>query len=226
MVEAARIRHLLRTRGPAVAVDIGVNFAVPYIIYTVAAPRYGDVRALLASSLPPIVWSIVEFVRHRRLDALSLLVLAGIVLSLLAFFGGGGARMLQLREKLVTGVVGVAFLVSAAVGRPLIYELARAGMARRGSAAGTAEAERMAGLRNDPRFRRSMTTMTLVWGLGLIVDVAIGAALVFTLTIREYLIVNPIAGYAVLGALSLWTWWYSRRQRAMREATRATSPSR
>ena len=70
---------------------------------------------------------------HRRLDALSLLVLAGIVLSLLAFFGGGGPRMLQLREKLVTGVIGLAFLASAAVGRPLIYELARAGMARSGS---------------------------------------------------------------------------------------------
>jgi hypothetical protein len=60
-----------------------------------------------------------------------------------------------------------------------------------------------------------------VWGLGLILDVAIGAALVFKLTIKEYMIVNPIQGYAVLGSLSLWTFWYSRRSKTRNEAHRA-----
>ena len=217
MVDVVRARVLLRTKGPALAADVGINFFLPFLIYSAAAPRVGDVQALLASSVPPIFWSLVEFIRHRRLDALSLLVLAGIVLSLLAFFGGGGAQMLQLREKLVTGVIGIAFLVSAAIGRPLIYELARASMTRSGSA----EAERLRGLRNDRRFRRSMTIMTVVWGSGLILDVAIGAALVFSLTIKEYMIVNPIEGYAVLGALSLWTFWYSKRSRTRNDADRA-----
>lgn len=217
MIDRARARQLIRTRGPGVAADVGVNFVLPYFIYSYAAPHVGDVRALLASSAPPIVWSVVGFARDRRVDALSLLVLAGIALSLLAFFGGGGARMLQLREKLVTGVVGLAFLISAAVRRPLIYELARAGMKRRGSA----EADRLERLRDDPRFRRSMTTMTVVWGFGLLADVAIGAVLVFTLTIPQYLIVNPVEGYALLGGLGLWTWWYSRRERAINDAARA-----
>ena len=217
MVDRAKAGAMLRTKGPAFAADVAVNFVLPFLIYSYAAPWLGDVQALLASSVPPILWSIAEFIRHRRLDALSLLVLAGIVLSLLAFFGGGGPRMLQLREKLVTGVIGIAFLLSAAVGRPLIYELARAGMARSGSA----EAERMHGLRTDRRFRRSMTIMTVVWGFGLILDVAIGAVLVFSLTIKEYMIVNPIEGYAVLGGLSLWTFWYSRRSKARNEALRA-----
>ena len=222
MVDVATMRMTIRTKGPAAAADIGVNFVLPFLIYSYAAPRLGDVQALLASSVPPILWSIAEFIRHRRLDALSILVLAGIVLSLLAFFGGGGPRMLQLREKLVTGVIGIAFLVSAAIGRPLIYELARAGMMRSGSA----EAERLRGLRNDRRFRRSMTIMTVVWGFGLILDVAIGAALVFSLTIKEYMIVNPIEGYAVLGVLSLWTFWYSRRSKARNEALRASEEQR
>lgn len=222
MIAAARIRATVMERGPALAADLGVNFVLPFVIYSYAAPHWGDVRALIASSIPPILWSIVEFVRHRRLDALSMLVLAGIVLSLLAFFGGGGARMLQLREKLVTGVVGLAFLFSAAIRRPLIYELARAGMARRGSA----EAERMRSLVDDPLFRRSMTLMTLVWGFGLIADVAIASALVFSLTIKEYMIVNPIEGYAVLGALGLWTFWYGRRAKSRNEAIRAAAHAR
>ncbi|WP_457351607.1 VC0807 family protein [Sphingomonas sp. UYP23] len=198
-----------------------MNFLLPFMIYSYAAPGFGDVQALLLSSVPPILWSIAEFIRHRRLDALSLLVLAGIVLSLLAFFGGGGPRMLQLREKLVTGVIGIAFLLSAAIRRPLIYELALAGMAR--STSGSSEAERMRGMRDDRGFRRSMTIMTVVWGFGLILDVAIGAALVFSLTIKEYMIVNPIEGYALLGGLSLWTFWYSKRARARNEAARAAA---
>ena len=198
---------MLRTKAPAFAADIAVNFILPYAIYSYAAPTMGDVKALLASSIPPILWSVVEFIRHRRIDAVSLFVLAGIVLSLLAFVGGGGPRMLQLREKLVSGVIGVAFLLSAALGRPLMYELARAGLAR----SGPADAAQLNGLPADRNFRRSMTIMTVVWGSSLIVDVAIGAVLVFSLSIKAYMIVNAIEGYALLGGLGLWTVWYSRR---------------
>ena len=97
--------------------------------------------------------------------------------------------------------MGLAFLLSAAIRRPLIYELARAGMVRKGDA----EAERMRGLVNDPLFRRSMTLMTMVWGLSLIADVAIAIVLVFTLSIRDYMIAGPITGYELLGGLGLWT---------------------
>lgn len=102
-----RIAGYLRKNGGHIAIEALVNFILPFAIYTYAEAPLGEVRALLASSAPPIAWSMVEFARHRRLDALSVLVVAGIVLSLLAMLGGGGARFLQLREKLVTGVIGV-----------------------------------------------------------------------------------------------------------------------
>ncbi|RZF59071.1 hypothetical protein EWE75_23745 [Sphingomonas populi] len=216
MIDIAQARTMLLTKGPAIAADIGVNFVLPYVIYSYAAPVIGDVKALLASSVPPILWSVIEFIRRRRLDAVSLLVLAGIVLSLLAFIGGGGPRMLQLREKLVSGVIGMVFLISAAIGRPLMYELARAGMARRGSA----DSNHLYDLPDDRGFRRSMIVMTVVWGFGLILDVAIGAALVFSLTIKEYMIVNSIEGYALLGGLIGWTFWYGRRSQTGNEALR------
>jgi hypothetical protein len=58
-----------------------------------------------------------------------------------------------------------------------------------------------------------MTVMTLVWGFGLLADVAISVALIFALSIREYLIVGPILGYGTMGALGLWTFLYGRRAR-------------
>ena len=69
-------------------------------------------------------------------------------------------------------------------------------------------------------FRRTMTVMTLVWGLGLLLDVAVSVVLVFMLSIREYLLVNPIVGYGTIGALSLWTFLYAQRARRRGEAAR------
>ena len=109
-----------RANGARLGLELLMNFVGPFVIYSVLDPKIGDVDALLASSAPPIAWSLVEFVRRRRVDALSMLVLAGIALSLLAFLGGGGVKFLQLREKLVTALIGLAFLGSAAIGRPLI----------------------------------------------------------------------------------------------------------
>ena len=103
--------------GPNRAAARKMLVVLPFAIFAMAEKPLGDVKALVASSAPPILWSIVEFARHRRVDALSLLVLVGIGLSLLAFIGGGGARFLQLREKLVTVIIAFVFLGSAAIGR-------------------------------------------------------------------------------------------------------------
>ena len=51
----------------------------------------------------------------------------------------------------------------------------------------------------------------------------VAVALVFTLSIREYLIVNPILGYATMGGLSLWTFLYGQRARRRGEARRAAA---
>lgn len=192
-----------------IAIEILVNIVLPYVIYLKAEAGIGQVRALLAASVPPILWSGIEFARKRRIDAVSLLVLAGIVLSLIAFFGGGSVRFLQLRENLVTGLIGLVFVSSAAIGRPLIYQLARAGKLRESAA----EAARFESLRDKHHFRRGMTVMTLVWGFGLLAQTAIACVLVFHMSIPRYLIVSPIVGYSIVGGLALWTFWYVKRMK-------------
>jgi len=54
----------VRKNGRHVLVEAPVNFILPFVIYTYAEAPLGDVRALLASSAPPILWSLVEFARH------------------------------------------------------------------------------------------------------------------------------------------------------------------
>jgi hypothetical protein len=193
----------------SIAIELLVNFLLPYVIYVKAEAGIGQVHALLAASLPPIVWSVIEFGRKRRVDAVSILVLAGIVLSLLAFLGGGSARFLQLRENLVTGLIGLVFLGSAAIGRPLIYQLARAGKLRKSQA----EAKQFEALRDKQHFRHGMTIMTLVWGFGLLVQTMVACLLVFRISIPHYLLVSPIIGYGTMGGLALWTFWYVKQMK-------------
>src|SRR5579875_1415801 len=198
MTEAARTSRLeqaagfLRQRGAGIALEVGVNFVLPFLAYSWAKPHYGEVGGLLASSVPPILWSLVEFARTRRVDALSILVLSGIAASLLAYLGGGGVKFLQLREKLVTFAIGLVFLGSAAIRRPLIYYLALSTIGRRSSE----EAASFQALNTNIYFRRTMSLMTLVWGLGLVGEAMLSGALVFVVSVKRYLIISPIIGYS------------------------------
>jgi len=203
-----RVAAWVRQNSRQAAIEIVVNVALPFLVYRICHPALGDVKALMASSAPPIGWSIAAFVRQRRVDALSLIVLAGIAFSLIAFAGGGGARSLQLREHLVAGVIGLIFLGSIAIGRPLIHVLARARMRR----VGGPEAGAFDSLRDHPIFRRATLTMTLAWGFGLIAESALSCALVFLLSIQQFMLVSGVVGYGSIGVLTAWTFWYARRR--------------
>lgn len=203
----------MRQHGPGIGLELVFNIALPFVVYDLGSDSLGKVGALMASSVPPILWSIYGFIRERRIDAISVLVVSGIALSLLAFAGGGGVKFLQLRENLVTGLVGLVFLASAAIGKPLIYQLARAGVRRRSPA----ELAAFEARKDDVRFQRTMALMTLVWGGGLVASCAANCVLVFSVSIKEYLLISPPIGYVTMGLLFGWTFWFARRAKRRNE---------
>jgi hypothetical protein len=209
----------IRKNGLGYGLEVLVNGVLPVVIYLLTDKQLGDVGALIASSAPPIAWSIYQFVRSRRVDAFSLLIITGIVLSMLALFGGGGAKFLQLRENLVTGVIGVIFLGSVLLRRPLIYYLARAGIMRNTPH----EAESFDAMRESAVFKHTMLVMTLVWGFGLVARTAIACVLVFEVPIPTYLALNPVLGYSSTGLLIGFTVLYARRRRRIGNALRAAA---
>jgi intracellular septation protein A len=204
-------------RRSGIGLMLVLTFALPFLIYTIAKPSVGNVHALVIASLPTIALIIIGFAgiligfaRTRRIDALSIIALVDLVLSLLAFalgVAGGGVRFLQLRGQLAKVVIGLVFLASAAIGKPLIYQLARARIKRRSSA----EVASFEAMRDRPAFRRAMMIMTLAWGTGLIAESAISYVLTFVLTVGQYLLVRPILDFSSIGALTAWTYWYARR---------------
>jgi hypothetical protein len=208
-----------RAHGARRSREFAVNFVLPFLIFNSISPSLGAVVALMIASMPPILWAIAAFIRERKVDAISVLVLTGIALSLLAFAGGGGVKFLQLRENLVTGLVGLIFLGSAAIGRPLIYQLSRSGVRRRAAD----KVQVFESLRDDTQFRRSMTVATLVWGFGLLAACGLNCALVFMLTIKHYLLIGGPLNYATISVLTAWTFWYVPRAARLAALSRATT---
>lgn len=187
--------------------ELGVNILAPWAVYSLLQPSYGDTPALIASALPPLLWSLVELIRVRRLDAVSVVVLAGILLTVAATAFGGSPKLLQLRENAVTGLIGLVFLASLCLRRPLIYHLAAATFARQGGEA-SAQLEDFAA---RPRGQRFFRVLTLLWGVGLVVQTAVMIWLVYLWPIGRYLLLSPFIGYGILGLLFAGTLWYRRR---------------
>lgn len=192
---------------PSLLFELAVNLLLPWLAYRLAVPHWGETGGLIASAVPPLVWSAVELARFRRIDALSVMVLLGIVLSIAAMALGGSPRMLLLRESLVSGAIGVAFLISLLMPRPLVFYLARATVARE-MADGAARIEAL--WRERPAFASSLRLMTVVWGAGLTGETALRAWMALTWPIERFLVVSPFIGYGIYGALLLWTLWYRK----------------
>jgi hypothetical protein len=159
-------------------------------------PHFGDTKAMIASAVPPLLWSVYELVKTRRIDAISLTVAGSILLTVGATLMGGSARLIQIRDALVTGAVGVAFLLSLFMARPLIFYLARAAMAR--TAEGMAAYET---IWDQPGIPAIFRWLSVVWGLGLVGQTAAMCYLAWIWPIPRYLLLSPIVSIAIFGVL-------------------------
>ncbi|WP_159878955.1 VC0807 family protein [Aquitalea denitrificans] len=182
--------------------ELVANFLLPWLCYRWAQPQWGESAGLIVSSLPPIAWSVVELLRFRRIDALSLLVLGGIALSLLAMLLGGSPRVLLMRESLLSGLIGVAFLLSLLLGKPLLFYLARATVARESAAGGQRFEQRW----QEAGFRRGIRLLTLLWGMGLTLETILRAAMVCTMSVERFLLLSPFVSYGLMAIMLLLTW--------------------
>jgi len=196
------------------APELTANFLAPYLVYQLLDARYGDVDALIASAMPPLAWSVFELIKTRRLDAISVIVVTSILFTVGATAMGGSARLIQIRDALVTGVIGVIFLASLVLKRPMIFYLARATMARN-TAEGAAEFEAM-WLR--PGVPRTFRVLTAVWGVGLVFQTAVMCWLAWIWPISRYLLLSPVIGYGIFGLLMAWSLWYRAKKIALARA--------
>ena len=159
-----------------------------------------------------MVWGLFQFARSRKIDTFSVISLAGIAVSFAIFALGGSPKILLVRESLFGGALGVVFVVSALIGRPLMFALVRGVLqSTPGEPTKLARARQELESYAQARwFRRLMTTMTGAFGLLMIVEMAARMALAFALPTERFLLVAPIVRYAIAGVAMAWIFFYVR----------------
>jgi hypothetical protein len=185
-----------------------INVAMPALAYRIAMPRFGVEGALIASALPVIAWILIDLLRYRHFDALSAIVLAGILMSLTIFATGIDHWLREAREPAVSGIIGALFLLSLMLDRPLVFYLARSTMSRERQGR---EAEFDEMWRTRPALVRSIRLMTMVWGIGLVGENLARLWITLALAEPDAARLSTIARYLVYGGLTAWTIVYRKR---------------
>jgi hypothetical protein len=181
---------------------------IPVVAYALLRPHVGsDAFALSVVLVFPVAEIGFERVRRGRLEPIGLIALAGIGIGLVGALAlRGDATLLKVRESLLTGLFGVACLLSLFARRPVMFYLGRS-FATGGDPDKVATFDERWNLPTVPaRFRLTTT----VWGTGLVAEAAARTVLALSISTQLFLIVAQVINWSVLGGLFWFTVLYSR----------------
>ncbi|HEY3482064.1 MAG TPA: VC0807 family protein, partial [Streptomyces sp.] len=128
------------------------------------------------------------------------------------------SRMIFLKDSALTGLVGLAFLASLALERPLMFYFGRK-FATDGTAEGVA---RWNGLWEQyPGFRTVQRRLTVIWGVAFVLEASVKAVLVYQLSTGTMVGVSNTLPLAVTALLVAYTIRTGRKGEARRRAAEA-----
>ena len=136
--------------------------------------------------------------RSRRLEWLGLLSVVSIAVGLASALVLHDPHVLLVKDSVITGAVGLAFLVSLLASRPLTFVFAR-----QFASGGALDLKQR--WSHSPRFRARMRQMTVVWGLGMLGEATVRVVLAFLIAPATLLAISPLLAAAFLGPLAAWT---------------------
>jgi hypothetical protein len=193
---ATPMKRIMAMRG-----SLLLNVAAPFVIYEIMT-RSGssELTALAIGSLFPALGIGVAAVRNRRLDWIGVITLAAMVVGLAGALVFASPRFLLIKDSMTTATVGLTFLASLAMPRPLIFVLARQ--------MNSADPRARAALDQRwslPRARRRIRRLTAIWGLALLGEAALRAVLSFLVAPATLILVSPLLAAAVFGGMATWS---------------------
>jgi hypothetical protein len=180
-----------------------------YAVYLLARPHTTELAAIGWSMLPPGLNNIWSLIRKRHLDFVGVIVILGLLAGLALFLLGGSPRLLLVRDSLITGTIGLVFLISLFFPRPLLFYVSRQL---------TAGYDPELAATWDERYQASPTHLGLplitgVWGAVLLCEALLRTYLALNLPVAVFLAVSPIVNLAMYAGTSLWSFWYGSRIR-------------
>ncbi|MFI7002446.1 VC0807 family protein [Nocardia sp. NPDC050175] len=185
------VRTWLAPLARDIAIPVGAYFAMHKL-------GYSDFAGLLAGTVLSAAMLIFLAIRSRRLEVMSAIILCGFVVGLVLSLITGDPRLMIAKDSAATVLIGLAFLISAMIGKPLIYLAARKGIAAGGQAK-LAEFEEA--YRTNPDKRRAFTVLSVMWGAGLLGEAVLRIVLAYQLPIHTMAWLSPVLMICVIAPL-------------------------
>lgn len=155
------------------AADVVVPMALYYVLH-----RFGisDALALGASAAIALVVTIVNTIRRKKLDAIGILVIIEIVMSIALFLWLKDRRLILAKPSFYSGVAAIYLIVMAFRPKPMNYDAIRNlgsdGDLRRAAAFDAA-------FKESPKFRTALRTAEVGWGLAFLADSILRVVIIF-----------------------------------------------
>jgi hypothetical protein len=217
-----------RTAGGDAPRGVRLRSIAMILIFDVGAPlaAYSGLRsagltavtALLLSGVFPAAGVAIAVVRNRRLDVVGALVLAGIAVGTIAGLVSHSPRLLLVEGSVPTGVFGLACLGSLWARRPLMFSFAL-----EFNGPDTAKGREMSRLWQHEGFRRVFRIITVVWGVGFLLEAALRVIIIYNTSTGTALASSKVTPFVFAAIFSAWTVAYGTRQRKKGERMAAAS---
>lgn len=178
-----------------------INGVIPWLIYILLKPHMSSLMALSIATVVPLLDNLIHLYRYRKLDVFGGIMLFTFVLSLVMVLLGGSEKLLLMRKSFITAGVGLLFLGSLLMKRPLIYHM----MSR--------FTPKVNGEKNwqYPYFRTVMRNMTLIWGVLLVLEALTKIVMIYEWSTTVVLALSSVVSYGFIGLAILLTIVYRRR---------------
>jgi hypothetical protein len=186
--------------------DVGLPVAAYYALHLLGV---GDFAALLTATTVAGVRIVWAAVRERELNLFATVMLVVFGIGLVLALVSGDARFLLLKNSIVSGVVGLVFLTTTLVGRPLTLAASQSFNPHR-------RAEIAERYRSDPRVRHGHRLCSAVWGTVLLIESIVRVPQVYLLPIDIAVGVSEAMTIATFTGLIAWNVWYVRRATRVR----------
>lgn len=187
----SRLAHAVARRLVVSTVVAGV---APVLTYVVVRPRVESTAVALAITFAvPVAWAALTALWHWRLDLDGALTIGAYGLGLVVtILSGGSALPLKLHSAAETGALGVACLVSVVSRRPLLLISLRILARRKGR-----RREAWRKIFAVPAFGGSFSLVTVLVGVGLLIEATSQVALALVLPTVVFVAVSLPARFAI-----------------------------
>lgn len=210
-----------RSRMRSLAMIAVFDIGGPLLLYSLLRSNgVSAVTSLILSGIFPAVGVAIKFSRDRRVDAIGVLVLAGIAVGTVLGLLSGNPRLVLVEGSVPTAVFGVVCLVSLWSSRPLMYRFALEFMG-----ADSARGREFESLWQYREFRHIFRVMTIVWGIAYLVEAAARVVIVELTSTGTALVVSKVMPYVAAAALVAWMIGYGRMHRRRAERAGFVQPA-